>query len=144
MKKLISILLLCVATMTQAYADDMSARAAAVMKVMPRPDLQLMSVPSADGFIANKMMLASLKAGTDSNAVNDIFALLQGAAPASLAVTGKNDSITLATLDRVFDKLKGKTVAPQELAYVGHDAADAALIAKAAEVGVKLVVVAYP
>ena len=143
MKALIAASLICAAGVTNAFADDAGQRLSALMKVSPDKEFVMIKVPTASSFIANKLALAALKSGTDSAPALNIATMLQRPAPANLAVTSDNDSIGAATLERAFDSLKGKTVTPQEVAYIGKKESGEALAAKAEAIGVTLLVVPF-
>lgn len=141
MKKLLAAALVCAASLGNACAADIGARAAALLKASPDKQFSIMHIPSASGYVSNKLMIAALKSGTESKAVLHIVEMLQRPAPVDLAVTSDNDEIGAATLERAFASLKGKTVTPQQVAYIGSKERGETLSAKAAEIGVTLLVV---
>ena len=142
MKRHCAAALICIASLANAWASDTQTRIAAAMKVAPDTEF-VIDVSSANNFISNKMMLAALKSGTDSSDALKIAAMLQRPVPAILAITGNNDSIAAATLERAFDIVKGKTLTAQKVVYVGSQESGTALSAKASELGLQLVVVPF-
>lgn len=131
----------CVAS---SAADGMEQRAAALWKAAPNKEFTMMVVPTAGNFISNKMIVTSLKAGTDSQSSQQIATILQRPSPVQLAVTGENDAVAEATLERALTSLKGKSLPAHEVAFIGDKEYEESLSNKAAEVGIKLIYVPYP
>lgn len=103
-----------------------------------------MVIPASGGFLANKLVVASLKAGSESLSSQQISHLLLQQSPVSLAVTSENDGVGAATLERALLALKGKTLVPHKLVFVGDSEYEEPLVAAAGDVGLKLVYVVSP
>lgn len=136
----------CVATnfSVAVFADPLSDRMAALMKVAPSLNYVSMSVPSAGSFIADQITLMSLAAGADSVVSDQLVEVLSKPEPVQLAVTGEDDAIAAATLERALTKVRGRPLAAHQLAYVGGKEFQETLTKTAEEAGVKLLFVVFP
>jgi hypothetical protein len=144
MRKILAAVMLTTACIATASAEGIEQRAAALLKAAPNKEFTMVVVPTAGNFISNKIIVASLKAGTDSQSSQQIATILQRTSPAQLAITGENDAVAEATLEMALNSLKGKVVPPHEVAFIGDKEYEEALTNKAAEVGIKLIYVSYP
>lgn len=132
-----------------AFAGDVSAKLAAVSKGADQwqadvGSFRVMVIPASGGFLANKLVVASLKAGSESLSSQQISQLLLQQSPVSLAVTSENDGVGAATLERALLALKGKALVPHKLVFVGDSEYEEPLVAAAGGVGLKLVYVVSP
>jgi hypothetical protein len=143
-KNTLTAVMLSTVCVASASAEGIEQRAAALMKAMPNKEFTVMVVPTAGNFISNKIIVASLKAGTDSQSSQQISTVLQRSSPVQLAVTGENDAVAEATLEKALSNLKGKSLPPHEVAFIGDKEYEEALTNKAAEVGIKLIYISYP
>jgi hypothetical protein len=141
--------LLLAGQFAQAFAGDVSGRFTALQKAAQERHfgiigLQILVVPDAGGALANQFTVASLKGGNDSLASWRIAQLLLEASPIQLAPICEDDALGAATLERALAKVRGKTLAPHQLVFVGAKEYEASLTALAADMGLKLVYVPYP
>lgn len=127
-----------------AFADPLGDRMAALMKVAPSPAYVAMTVPSAGSFIADQITLMSLTAGADSVSSDELVEVLSKPEPVQLAVTGEDDAIAAATLERALIKVRGRPLAAHQLAYIGSKEFEEPLTKTAEESGVKLLFVVFP
>lgn len=114
------------------------------MKVAPSPNYVAMTVPSAGSFIADQITLMSLTAGADSVTSDQLVEVLSKPEPVQLAVTGEDDAIAAATLERALTKVRGRPLAAHQLAYIGSKDFEEPLTKTAEEAGVKLLFVVFP
>ena len=142
-KAFVALMFACIAT-GSAAAGDLDQRIAALMKAAPNKNYKVMVIPSAGSFISNKIIVASLKAGTDSQSSEYIAGVLSGQNIVRLAVTSENDAVGAATLERAFSSLKAKPSVSHEITFVGEKEYEEELVAKASEAGIKLLFVPYP
>lgn len=103
----------------------------------------VMAVPSANNFISNQMMIASIKAGADATAVVDLVAILKGPNTKPIAVLGDNDAVTAATIEAVLKRLQGFKPSAK-LYFVGGASYGQSLKAQADAAGVSFEAVVYP
>ncbi|MFZ4288524.1 hypothetical protein [Variovorax sp. HJSM1_2] len=141
-----AVLLACAAASSSVavFADPLSDRMAALMKVASAPNYQAMEVPSAGSFIADQITLMSLAAGADSVVSDQLVEVLSKPEPVQLAVTGEDDAIAAATLERALTKVRGRPLAAHQLAYIGSKEFEEPLTKTAVEAGIKLLFVVYP
>src|SRR4051794_11040598 len=99
MKKRFAAIMLMTVFMASAGAEGIKQRAAALLKAVPEREYMMMVVPAAGNFISNKLIVASLKAGMDSQPSEEIATILQRSSPVKLAITSENDAIAEATLE---------------------------------------------
>jgi hypothetical protein len=132
------------ASSATVFADPLGDRMAALIKVAPSPSYQAMTVASAGSFIADQITLMSLAAGGDSVVSDQLVEVLSRPEPVQLAVMGEDDAIAAATLERALTKLRGRALAPHQLAYIGSKEFEELLTKTAEEAGVKLLFVVYP
>lgn len=144
MKKILATLVLAVIAMGNATAGDIEQRISALMKLAPTTDFKLMVIPSSGSFFSNKIIVGSLKAGTDSQSSEQIARMLSGQNAFRLAITSENDAVGAATLGRALASLKEKPSAAHEIAFIGDKEFEETLTTKAAEAGIKLLYVPYP
>ncbi|MGN6388912.1 MAG: hypothetical protein ACTHL1_05325, partial [Burkholderiaceae bacterium] len=71
-----------------------------------------------DSAISNAMIVAALKSGSDSEAVNALVEALRHSGKTALAVYGESDAVTAATVERAMKRLQGFTPAGK-LIFVG-------------------------
>jgi hypothetical protein len=143
MKNLFAAAVIFAASLANACAGNLDARISALAKATQGKEFVMMDVHCASNFISNKLMVAALKGGTESTDAQKITAMLQRPEPAGLAISGENDSVAAATLERALDMLQGKTLTPQEVIYIGARQSGEALSAKAATLGLALTVVPF-
>ena len=144
MKRKIAAIILATVVVASAAADGIDKKFAALFKAFPDSKFTMMVIPVSGSFISNKIIVASLKAGTDSKPSQEIASILQAAVPTQLAVSGDNDAVAAATLQRALSSLKGKSLPPHELAFIGDKEYEPALSSAAAEVGIKLTYIPFP
>jgi glycerol-3-phosphate dehydrogenase len=143
-EKTITAVMLMAVSIASASAGEITQKAAALLKAAPDKEFTMMVVPTAGNFISNKIIVTSLKAGTESQSSQQISTILQRPSPVQLAITGENDAVAEATLEKALSSLKGKPLPPHEVAFIGDKEYEEALSNKAAEVGIKLIYVPYP
>src|SRR5690242_16454722 len=144
MKNTFAAIILMTVFMTGAAADEVDQRTSALIKAFPNKEFMMMVVPEAGNFISNKLIVASLKAGTDNQASEKIAKILQRPSPVQLAITSENDAVAHATLERALRSLEGKSLSAHEVAFIGDKEYEGALLSKAAELGINLTYVPYP
>lgn len=147
--KLLAIAVFLFAPTASAFADAAGQKMAALYSATQNQndgpvDWTLMVIPAADNFISNKLVVASLKSGTDTKVSQGISGMLLQQAPLQLAITSDNDGVGAATLERALLNLKGRAVASHQLAFIGGKKYQDSLTKTAADVGLKLVYVVYP
>lgn len=147
--KLLVAALLLSTQFTMTFAGDIPQRFAALQKAAQEKrldivGLQIIIIPTAGDLLANKFVVASLKAGYDSAPSQRISQLLLEQSSLRLAITSEDDGIGAATLERALLSLNGKALAPHQLVFVGDKAYEESLASAAAAVGLKLVYVACP
>ena len=84
------------------------AQMAAILKASGSNELLFIEVPSPSNFISEKIMLASLAAGGNSNAIDQLTSLLSSGKSTSVGITGKSNEINAITVKRTLERLKGK------------------------------------
>lgn len=133
----------------QAFAGDFQERFAALQRAASEKKfeivgLDIMEIPGAGNFLSNRLAVAALRAGTDNVASQKIAQLLLQQAPTRLVITGEDDAIGAATLERAFANLKGKSLASHQLIFIGAKEDEEPLSKAAADLGLTLVYVPYP
>ncbi|GLQ98644.1 hypothetical protein [Dyella mobilis] len=142
--RMTSIGLLAFAFAATAVASDIDKKIVALAGVVPDRSFVLMDVPDAHDFIANKMLIVSLNAGSSSDAAQQIVGQLLQPSSKPFAVLGRNDAVAAATLRRALRELKGKGGAVGEVAFIGDKKFQRDLSKIAAEANVTLIYAAYP
>ncbi|RBA24166.1 hypothetical protein [Herminiimonas fonticola] len=115
--------------------DAMSACIAAVKGT----DFLVVSVPAADSFIANKLIVASVKT-TGSNAIDALVTTMSLSVRPAIIVVGDNDEVTAVTLEASLLKLPQGTVrSSKPVCVAGADVHKTPLQAAADSAGIQLV-----
>lgn len=130
------------------------------------PDAVVVEVKSANGFIANGLLILAIKAGSDSVDSKNILQLLRMKNPAhpiivngksdglttsiagiasgnAVIVTGDSDALTAATLNRALVDGKG-SINGSKVVFVGSKDYQEDLSASAAAAGVTIEFLPYP
>jgi len=127
---------------TTGGGNDQQQRFAAIASKYPESTIVV--VEGAGNMISTKMVLASLKAGAGSTTSDAILKLLSNrSSKFPVAVTGADDSLTAATLERAMLDGKGK-ISGSKAVFVGSLEYREQLSKVASESGVQLEFVAYP
>lgn len=138
-----SFLLSACVTTGGTYQSEPQRRSAAVAAKYPQQEINLLYIEAPKSFIATKLMIASLKSGVNSSDVDAIIAALLNKNGGLLAVTGDDDSLASATLERALiaggAKLSGKRVV-----YVGESEHQSTLTNAAVLAGMKVEFIANP
>lgn len=101
---------------THSSKDDTNACIAAVKG---KTKLLIVDVPSADNFISNKLIVASVRT-TGSTTIDTLINLMSLSARPAVIVTGDNDDVTAATLEAALLKLpQGKARSSQPVCFAG-------------------------
>jgi hypothetical protein len=103
----------------------------------------IMEVPSANNFISNQMIVASLKAGVRSNAVEDLVEMLKRPKSLHIAVMSDSDGVAAATIERVLKDIQGANP-ESKLYFVGEASYVPALSMLANTAGVRFEGIPYP
>lgn len=106
-------------------------------------DALIVVVPSANNAISDAMMLAAIKGGTQSNAVQTLTGMLKKEGGKPIAVMGDHDGITAATIESAMDNLQG-TRSTAKVFFIGDSSYGPELKKKADTLGILLEVVPYP
>jgi len=108
------------------------------------PESFVVVVEGAGNYVATKMAIAATKAGANSTTSDAILQLLSNrSAKLVVAVTGEDDSLTAATLERAMLDGKGKISGSMSV-FVGSLEYKEKLSKIASESGVQLEFIAYP
>lgn len=112
--------------------------------VVPTPDggigtqALMVIVPSA-GFVADRMVIAALKAGSASASAKSIAQVLSLTEPVTLVVGGSSPAVSLATFERAIREIGGRSSVPHRVAYKGKPAQVARFRALAGEAGLEFI-----
>lgn len=138
-----SFLLSACVTTGGTYQTEPQRRAAAVAAKYPQQEINLLYIEAPKSFIATKLMIASLKSGVSSSDVDAIIAALLNKNGGLLAVTGDDESLTSATLERALIA-GGAKLSGARAVYIGESERQNTLGSAAAVAGVKIEFVANP
>lgn len=130
-----------VAVSGMAAAGDLDGKIQAVRKNHPTGELTFLPVPDAGNFIANMIMVATLRGGSGSTSSQGIVEAMTKGVP--LAVAGENDGVAAATLSRALQDAKG-TLSGKSVIFAGAEEYRAPLAQAAKDAGVNLEFVAVP
>lgn len=124
--------------------EGMNSRIKALTDFQPDSRSTLVIVvPSADNAISNAIMLASIKGGAQTSAVESLSGILKKGGDKAVAVTGDHDGITAATIDSAMNSLKGAR-STVRLFFIGDASYGPELKKKADALGIQFKVVPYP
>lgn len=127
---------------TTGSNDGQQKRFAAITSKYPESTIVI--VEDAGNFISTKIMLASIKSGFSSKTSDKILNLLSNSnSKLVVAVTGEDDSLTSATLERAMLDGKGK-ISGSKAVFVGSLEYKDQLSKIATESGVQLEFIIYP
>jgi hypothetical protein len=146
MKNRFGLILLCSfllsACATTGGNNDQQKRFAAIASKYP--ESVIVVVEGAGTFISTKIMIASIKSGVSSTTSDAILKLLSNrSSKLVVAVTGEDDSLTSATLERAILDGKGK-ISGSKAVFVGSLEYKEQLSKIASESGVQLEFITYP
>lgn len=121
---------------THSSKDDTNA---CIASIKGKARLLIVDVPSADNFISNKLIVASVKT-TGSTTIDTLINLMSLPTRPSIIVTGDNDDVTAATLEAALLRLpKGKARSCQQVCFAGAREYGASLKTAAEGAGIHLV-----
>ena len=118
---------------------------AAIVAKAGKSQVLITDIPSANNFISDQLIVASLKAGTMSSSAQALLKVLQQAPAATIAVTGKSSDVTAATVEAALKRLAPVPANSQTvLLFVGDVAYTEKLRLAAAPSGIKLETLQIP
>lgn len=118
---------------------------AAIVAKAGKSQVLLTDIPSANNFISDQLIVASLKAGTMSSSAQALLKVLQQSPAATVAVTGKSSSVTAATVEAALKRLAPLPANSQTVVlFVGDVAYTEKLRLAAAPSGIKLETLQIP
>lgn len=124
--------------------EGMTSRINAMMDAHPDSQVALVIVvPSVGDALSDAIMLAAIKGGAQTSAVESLSGILKKGSDKPVAVTGDHDGITAATIDSAMDSLKGAQSTVQ-LFFIGDAGYGPELKKKADALGIRFEVVPYP
>lgn len=118
------------------YAKQM----AAIMVAADSREMFFMEVSSPDNLIAEKLMLATLSAGSSSTAIDQLAQLLLSSKALSVGVVGKSQAINVMTVKQTLKKINEKQ-ASGTVFLVASKAEQKSLMAANTNPTVKLIIV---
>ena len=131
----------------QAEANKLAEQKqlAAIVAKAGKSQVLITDIPSANNFISDQLIVASLKAGTMSSSAQALLKVLQQAPAATIAVTGKSSDVTAATVEAALKRLAPVPANSQTvLLFVGDVAYTEKLRLAAAPSGIKLETLQIP
>lgn len=90
----------------QAVNASIEAKAAESNQATKNSEIYAITIPSG-GFIENAIMLASIKSGSGSTAIDAIVNMLKSGTPRNIAVIGNNKAIVVASIESAIKEMKG-------------------------------------
>jgi len=90
----------------QAVNASIEAKAAESNQATKNSEIYAITIPSG-GFIENAIMLASIKSGSGSTAIDAIVNMLKSDTPRNIAVIGNNKAIVVASIESAIKEMKG-------------------------------------
>lgn len=115
-------------------------------KISKSEESFIVSVPAPNNIISRKIMLATLKTGVSSNAIDSLVKLLElGTVTPIVVISGErgSDDITAATIESAFQRIQN--IKPKATLYfVGEEQYGIPLQSKAKAIQVNYKFIAYP
>jgi hypothetical protein len=136
----------CATSNDGAYSPQVSEqqkRIAALQKRFPSRNYIIVYVEKPNNFISNRMSLSILKLGGSSANSDAIVKELSKQNSQFIAITGDDDSLSSATLERALYDGKGK-ISGKSVGYIGGNENLDALNKIAEEAGVSIDYIKYP
>ena len=137
----------CASLSGQAEANKLAEQKqlAAIIAKTGKSQVLITDIPSANNFISDQLIVASLKAGTMSSSAQALLKVLQQAPAATVAVNGKSSSVTAATVEAALKRLAPLPANSQTVVlFVGDVAYTEKLRLAAAPSGIKLETLQIP
>jgi hypothetical protein len=131
----------------QAEANKLAEQKqlAAIVAKAGKSQVFVTEIPSANNFISDQLIVASLKAGTMSSSAQALLKVLQQAPAATVAVTGKSSDVTAATVEVVLKRLSTLPANSQTVLLFVGDAGHTDKLQSAASLsGIKLETLQIP
>jgi len=71
----------------------------------------VITVPAADNMLSNGVVIGALKMGSGSAPADSLFAILRDENEQAVAIVGKSDALTIATIEAAIQQLDGSSTA---------------------------------
>jgi len=135
----------CASTSDNLPPVTQEQRLKAMAPWVAKGNLIVMEVPAASNLLSNQLAIAALKAGSSSNAVDQIVQMLRSGKASTLAVMGNNQALNTATVQAALKQWKASGAhTTVTLLLVGQPEDGPALKESAAAAGLQLEIAAIP
>lgn len=135
----------CASTSGNLPPTTQEQRLAAMAPWVAKGNLIAIEVSAASNPLSNQMVIAALKAGSSSNAVDQIVQVLRSGKASTLAVMGNNQALTTATVQAALKRWTASGARTTViLLLVGQSEDGPALKESAATSGLQLEIAAIP